>query len=221
MKVLNIIATTHFGRVERVQLEDGTVAARKVFAPSAEITQGASADKLRRRFAREVRIQAELPVALFIPVLHKDLDADPPWFVMPLADRTLAEALGTIHGEEVLRALDEILDSIERLHSLDFVHRDLKPSNILRHDGRWKLSDLGLVLPMASTSTKLTSHKSSWFTLGYCAPEQYAEFGSSTPAVDIYAFGCILHDLFEKGTRVPLQRATAAGPIGAVIEKCT
>ena len=59
MKILETIAETGFGRVERVQLKDGTVAARKVFAPKAEITQGVSVEKMRKRFAREVRVQAE------------------------------------------------------------------------------------------------------------------------------------------------------------------
>jgi eukaryotic-like serine/threonine-protein kinase len=225
LKIVGVIATTNFGRVERVQLTDSSVAARKVFSPSAVVLQDGTTEKMRKRFAREVRIQAELPKLRFIPILQWDLDADPPWFVMPLADMTLGDYLpslkDTANLPQLLGALDHILDSLEQLHSLGLVHRDLKPSNILLHEGRWKLSDLGLVLPLQNQSTKLTSEKSSWFTLDYCAPEQYAEFRSATPAVDIYAFGCILHDVFGVAQRAPFQRATAPGAIGHVIEKCT
>jgi hypothetical protein len=62
---------------------------------------------------------------------------------------------------------------------------------------------------------------SNWGTAAYCAPEQAIDFRGSTPAVDIYAFGCILHDIYANVPRVPYQRQTAPGAIGAVIEKCT
>ena len=62
---------------------------------------------------------------------------------------------------------------------------------------------------------------SNWGTAAYCAPEQSIDFRGSTPAVDIYAFGCILHDIYSNTPRIPYQRQTAAGPIGGVIEKCT
>jgi eukaryotic-like serine/threonine-protein kinase len=55
----------------------------------------------------------------------------------------------------------------------------------------------------------------------YCAPEQYQDFKRVTAAADIYSFGCILHDLFDGARRVPYQRQSCPGPVGAVIEKCT
>lgn len=50
MKLLGTIASGGFGRVDRVQLADGTIAALKVFAPSVGVLAGASPadlDKLR------------------------------------------------------------------------------------------------------------------------------------------------------------------------------
>lgn len=46
MEVLELIAQTDFGRVERVWLVDGSVAARKVFAPTERVLQGADLGKL-------------------------------------------------------------------------------------------------------------------------------------------------------------------------------
>ena len=50
---------------------------RKVFAPRAYVLQGVSAEQMRKRFAREVRIQRELPDRFVIPVPASDLEADP------------------------------------------------------------------------------------------------------------------------------------------------
>jgi eukaryotic-like serine/threonine-protein kinase len=69
--------------------------------------------------------------------------------------------------------------------------------------------------------SQLTSIDSSWGTAGYCAPEQAEDFRGATLSVDIYAFGCILHDLFVGTIRIPYQRYYTPTPIGMVIEKCT
>jgi hypothetical protein len=183
-------------------------------------------EKLKQRFRREVRVQSQLSSDCFIPVLASDLDADEPWFTMPVAERNYADkiaedrAAGTVDGA----ALADILAALEELHSLGYAHRDLKPTNILFHDGRWKLSDFGLVLPVnAEATTTLTSVDSGWGSHPYCAPEQFASFHNATFPADIYSFGCILHELVSEDDEyhVPYQQATCAGPLGPIIEKCT
>jgi hypothetical protein len=92
---------------------------------------------------------------------------------------------------------------------------------VLYHEGTWKLSDFGLVTPMDGLTQKLTSVHSAWGTASYCAPEQVKDFAHAGPPADIYSLGCILHDILGPGMRVPYQQQTCAGPLGAVIEKCT
>jgi eukaryotic-like serine/threonine-protein kinase len=222
VQTLNLIARGGFGRVERVQLDDGTVAARKTFMPPIGMSQENVA-KFRKRFGREVRTQGAMTSQSFLPVLAHDLDSDEPWFVMPLADRSLQDEISMLRtsGEVPAKALADLLNGLEELHSLGMVHRDLKPQNVLLHNGVWKLADFGLVLPLSSDTTQLTSTDSAWGTTNYASPEQAIGFHNVGPEADIYAFGCVLHDIFGSDARVPFARQSAPGPIGAIIEKCT
>jgi hypothetical protein len=221
--MVELISETNFGRVERFQHSDGLYYAVKRFAPRAGVFSADDLVKLKQRFAREVKVQRGLDPSMFIPIVNSDVSAEQPWFVMPLADMVLPDHFATMRADnnEMLKTLGQILDALALLHSLGYVHRDLKPANILLHQGRWKLSDFGLVLPAPSGSTKLSSTMSAWGTRDYCAPEQTVEFSKVTAAADIYAFGCILHDLFDGRQRVPHLRQTCFGPVGTIIERCT
>jgi eukaryotic-like serine/threonine-protein kinase len=223
MKVLELIAEGGFGRVEKVRLTGGELVARKTFRVRADIAAIADVAKLRKRFAREVRIQSTLPTDQFIPVLGHGLDDDPPWFLMPVAEKNFEAAIVEAkEAQEIPKeALAQILESLEHLQTLQMTHRDLKPSNVLFHDGRWKLCDFGFAAVPPGQTTKLTTTLTPFGTATYCAPEQLLQFGNVTPAADIYSFGCVLHDIFDGGMRLPFQRHTCAGPLGMVVEVCT
>lgn len=223
MNYISNINRGGFGRVDRYQMPNGDIVARKVFDPLPGVLgadPAAQRLKLLRRFEREVRVQEALNHDFVIPILAKDLSAANPWYVMPMASRSLQEQIAS-DREEAKRALPDVLNALDQLHALGFVHRDLKPANVLFHDGKWKLSDFGLVLPPAGSTTTLTSPGSAWGTETYAAPEQATDFGNVTAKADIFAFGCILHDIFATGPRVPFHRQTCAGPIGPIVEKCT
>jgi hypothetical protein len=225
MEILEQIARGGFGRVERARLDDGRLVARKVFDPNPDFLSvgGLDPEKLRKRFVHEVEALQRLAPYGAIDVVAADLDADPPWYVMPLAEKSFRaqvqadKAAGTISAEP----LAEILTALEQVHRLGYVHRDLKPENILYCEGHWRLADFGLVAIPQGEGTRLTSTSTGWATAAYCAPEQAMSFKNADKSVDIYAFGCILHDIVGTRPRVPFQMHAAKGPIGAVISRCT
>lgn len=209
-----------FGIVEEVKGSQGQRFARKTFVAPQNDSQAKM--KLKKRFSREVKTQLEIGGDEIFPILDYDLNCEDPWFVMPLAQATYREQIKNdqFEGNVTVSALGDILNALQKMHDLGFVHRDLNPNNVLLHDGKWKLSDLGAILPPNGGTIVLTED-TAIFTESYCAPEQRKNFHSAEPTADIYSFGCILHDLFGKGQRTPYAQHTAEGDIGVIIERCT
>jgi len=224
VSVRRFIARGGFGIIEEVDLSDGRIGARKTFDPHPSFAHDADlVAKAHQRFVREVSVQAAIQHPNIVPIWHHQLHDDPPWFVMPLATRSLEDEIDDCQQDTTLPLdpLVQMLSGIEELHRLGFVYRDLKPQNVLRVDGAWMLSDLGLVLPPSSTTTTLTGTNSAWGTQAYAAPEVITSFHTVTAAADIFSVGCILHDLATLTPRVPYGQCSATGPLGLIIEKCT
>ncbi len=173
LKVLREINRGGFGRVEEIETQSGERLARKVFDPLPDVIRSSPSGvaKLKKRFEREAKTQASLDRDYFVPILEMNLEGNAPWFSMPLADRTLRDELVASRSDRTIptSALADVMNSLEQLHALGFVHRDLKPENVLLHEGRWKLSDFGLVLPPISGTTRLSSIGSAWIRCGVIA----------------------------------------------------
>jgi len=222
MEVVRLIDRGGFGIVHEVRTPGGERLARKSFDP-----QRANADereKLQRRFAREVRVQSQIRHPNIMPILMHDLDASPPWFTMPLAERSFQAKIEADRsgGTVDLGPWQDILAAVEELHRLGYVHRDLKPANILLVNDTWLLSDFGLVLPTARETTILTSSHSAYGSHYYAAPEQAVDFRNTPEQADIFALGCILHDAVDRApVRTPFAQIRTGGVYGPLLEKCT
>ncbi|MEO0592666.1 MAG: serine/threonine-protein kinase [Myxococcota bacterium] len=222
MKLVRHIDRGGFGIVDEVEGVNGERWAKKTFKP--QIGNDDEKARLRRRFEREVRIQSQIHHPNVMPVLESDLSTEPPWFLMPLADRSYE---AQIVDDRNSGAIDpgpwtDILAGVEELHRLGYVHRDLKPANVLLLDDRWVLSDFGLVLPTMRDTTVLTGTASAYGSRAYAAPEQAVDFRNTPEQADIFALGCILQDgVAPSPARIPFAQATCDGPYGPVIEKCT
>jgi WD40 repeat protein len=123
------------------------------------------------------------------------------YYVMELADdevegryfepdsysaKTLSKELaarGRLPAGESLQICIGLASALSHLHEAGLVHRDIKPSNIIFVNGRPKLADIGLVIPLADARTFVG-------TEGYIPPE-----GPGTIQADIYSLGKVLYEI--------------------------
>lgn len=108
----------------------------------------------------------------------------------------------------------QLFDGLAAVHAARFVHADLKPDNVLiAPDGVLKLADFGHSAPVAlggdNTGGGLLGGFRPRFhrivTVWYRAPELLAGARVYGPAVDMWAAGCILAELFLRCPLFPAQ----------------
>jgi eukaryotic-like serine/threonine-protein kinase len=176
------------------------------------------------RFLREAKIQARLQHPAIVPVHELGRDADGrPYFTMKrLAGSTLEELRGE-PLQRLLRAFVDVCLAIEFAHDHGVIHRDIKPTNIMLGDfGEVYVLDWGVARVLdESTNPSVrdiaalegeTQVGAVLGTPGYMAPEQALGY-EMTPAIDVYALGCVL---FEILTCEPLHPRGTGGAASAI-----
>ena len=160
---------------------------------------GGSDDELEQRFVREARILARLehPGA---PVLYDFGTHDHRLFqVMQFIDGVTVADLVSEHGPVPVPWAASIAAQacavLSAAHALGICHRDLKPTNLmLCPDGSVKVLDFGLALLREADLAQFTRAGQILGTPAYMAPEQIQR-GAAGPASDLYALGCVLHEM--------------------------
>ncbi len=90
----------------------------------------------------------------------------------------------------------QILDGVSYLHQNWILHRDLKPANIMvTVDGCVKIGDLGLARKFNNMIQTLYTGDKVVVTIWYRAPELILGARHYTPAIDLWAVGCIFAEL--------------------------
>ncbi|KAD3068477.1 hypothetical protein R6Q59_017507 [Mikania micrantha] len=101
--------------------------------------------------------------------------------------------------EEIRGLMSQFLQGLAHMHKSEYFHRDLKPENLLVTDNTIKIADFGLAREVSS-SPPFTDYVS---TRWYRAPEVLLQSSSYTPAIDMWAVGAILAELFTSYPMFP------------------
>src|SRR5215472_8014395 len=151
-----------------------------------------------RRFAREIRVLAELPHPSIVRyVAHGTTPEGEAFLAMEwLEGEDLADRLEqqTLTVADSVAVIARAADALGVAHSRGVLHRDVKPSNLFlvgRDIERVKLLDFGVARIGALTQT------SSGLAVGtpaYMAPEQARGSTSLDARVDVFALGCVLFE---------------------------
>ena len=186
------------GEVWRGTADDGTEVAIKELTLAGSPDQQ---DKDRKRFQKEITCQTSLLHENVMPILAVNTGANPPFFVMSVADESLRDRLcppGTALAEdEAVRIFDLIVDAVAYAHSEGVIHRDIKPENILFKGDVPMLADFGLGRRMYSGSTTLTVTNAAMGTFAYGAPEQFTNAHTADERADVFALGRVFYEMLS------------------------
>lgn len=207
-------------------MNDGSEYARKEFSQNQPLSPDLL-ENVKRRFAKEVKVQSAIDHPNIVPVIRSDLDADPPYYLMPLAESSLDEdmAADPTLGGSFVSALSDVVAALDEIHSMEIFHRDLKPQNVLRftRDGKatYAISDFGLISMKESNLSELTKSGMGKGSDFFTAPEIAHDLRKASVRSDVYSLGCILHDMVGAGPRVPFREIKEDGEFGPILAGCT
>lgn len=94
--------------------------------------------------------------------------------------------------EEIRVYMSQVLQGLAHMHSNGYFHRDLKPENLLVTNNAIKIADFGLARELSSLPPFTEYVSTRW----YRAPEVLLQSSVYTPAIDMWAVGVIIAELF-------------------------
>jgi eukaryotic-like serine/threonine-protein kinase len=167
------------------------------------------------RFDREIRVASSLQSPYTVRLhewgVHGDNDRylGLPWFSMEflrgVALSDYLERHGAMTIEESVGVMVQVLESLDEAHSGGIIHRDIKPHNIFLAAATGapcvvKVLDFGTARAVTGAADekeleRLTATGMVAGTPQFMAPEQAEGQRDLTPAVDVYAAGCVWYQL--------------------------
>jgi serine/threonine-protein kinase len=197
--------------------------ALKVLKPELAAVIGAE------RFLAEITTTANLQHPHILPLHDSGAVDGTVFYVMPfvegesLRDRMSREK--QLPVADAVRIAVEVAGALDYAHRHGVIHRDIKPENILLHDGRAVVADFGIALAASRTdaSSRMTETGMSLGTPHYMSPEQAMGERDLDGRADVYALGCVLHEMLagEPPFTGPTAQAIVAKVMGSEPEALT
>ena len=109
---------------------------------------------------------------------------------------SLVQQYGPQRASRTIHLLEQVCHSLSDAHAQGMIHRDIKPANValcnLGPDYDFiKVLDFGLVQLQHSDDARLTQDGTAAGSPAYMAPEVALGTETLSPAIDVYALGCL------------------------------
>ncbi|MBA2953311.1 protein kinase [Nocardioides sp. CGMCC 1.13656] len=169
----------------------------------------ADTPEARRRFRQEVLATAAVESPFVPQVLASDLSAARQWVAIEyVAGPTLGELIrrdGPLARNQQYALAAALAAGLAELHANGLIHRDVKPDNIICTTQGPRLIDFGIATRSNIRGLTATGALAPG-SPGWMAPEQLDPLAPPTPAIDVFAWGCVCW--YASGTRSPFAAPT-------------
>ncbi|KAG8924543.1 hypothetical protein FRC03_009982 [Tulasnella sp. 419] len=171
----------------------------KVAIKELRISSHVPEDRFQKHFLREVKAWSELQSSHILPFLgYSKESGGTPRLVSPWCENGDLQKYIRSNPEANRRQL--LIDVLKGMQYIEFrglVHGDLKCGNILVNDrGNACLCDFGTTRLIEGITGFTTTSLNGKATLRFMAPERLMEDKPPTTASDIWAFGCVVIEVF-------------------------
>ncbi|KEZ45220.1 Serine/threonine-protein kinase SSN3 [Scedosporium apiospermum] len=206
-KVVGFISSGTYGRVYKALARGGKPGefAIKKFKPDKEGEQ-ITYTGISQSAIREMSLCTELKHENVIKLVEIMLEDKCIFMVFEFAEHDLLQIIHH-HNQQprhpispgmVKSIMFQLLNGCQYLHTNWVLHRDLKPANIMvTSAGEVKIGDLGLARRFDKPLHSLFSGDKVVVTIWYRAPELILGSHHYTPAIDMWAVGCIFAELLS------------------------
>ncbi|KAF2005664.1 cyclin-dependent protein kinase-like protein Ssn3 [Amniculicola lignicola CBS 123094] len=205
-KIVGFISSGTYGRVYKAEGRNGRVGefAIKKFKPDKE--GEAQYTGISQSAIREMALCTELSHPNVVHTVEIILEEKCIFIVFEYAEHDLLQIIHhhnqpqrqAIPARTIKSILYQLLQGLVYLHRNWVMHRDLKPANIMvTSSGKVKIGDLGLARLFYKPLQSLFTGDKVVVTIWYRAPELLLGSRHYTPAVDLWAVGCIFAELLS------------------------
>gem|GEM_PF-5060297 len=153
------------------------------------------------RFLIEIRTTANLQHPHILPLFDSGATDGTVFYVMPFVEgESLRDRLNRekqLPIDDAVRFAREVAGALDYAHGHGVIHRDIKPENILLHGAHALVADFGIALAASRSDggNRMTETGMSLGTPHYMSPEQAMGERTLDARTDVYAVGCVLHEM--------------------------